>query len=224
VQHLLAKALYGQGYQVMNGRQPPSLVLVFWWGQIAPEELNSSELGSPLWHPDAFNRSSLMGSLSDTTLAELPTDQSANDKMMISLVAGNTRDYQYASDNPNPKLEQILAMERSPRYFAIVSAFDFKDWARHRTTLLWQAHISTELAGHRLAEVLPALIATAAPMFGRETTAPQLVAVEGAASPLGRVILGVPMVRGHPQTGRPPTNMTPHPDYFVGFFDKRPAR
>ena len=38
VEHALAKALYGQGYQLMTKTGHPSLVLVFWWGYMAPEE------------------------------------------------------------------------------------------------------------------------------------------------------------------------------------------
>ena len=208
VQHLIAKALYNQGYRVMSSRQAPSLVLVFWWGHIAPE-ISSTELSAPVSHTDAFNRTSFFGADSSALMAELPTNQSANEKLMVSLVAGNTRDYQYPTDNPNPKLDQILTMERSPRHFVMMSAFDFQDWAKHKTTLLWQAHISTELAGHSFGDVLPTLVAAAAPMFGRETTSPQLIAAP--PTPLGgRVIIGTAVVKDQPDGTRPPTFQTPN--------------
>ena len=128
-QHLIAQALYDQGYQVTNSQQPPSLVLAFWWGHIAPE-INSTEAGAPMTHTNVGNSArggGFNGEDPRALMAELPTDQSSNERQMISLVAGNTRDYQYPAENPNPKLEQILAMEKSPRHFVMVSAFDFQD-------------------------------------------------------------------------------------------------
>ena len=209
VQHELAQALYDQGYRVTNSQQPPSLVLVFWWGHIAPE-INSTEIGSPLTHTNAADSGGFNGQDPRALMAELPTDQSSNERQMISLVAGNTRDYQFATDSPNPKLQQIIAMEKSPRHFLIVSAFDFKDWSRHQTTLLWQAHLSTELAGHSLRQVLPVLLAKGAPYFGRETTAPQLFAAPYL--PETTVILGIAVVKDHPESVRPPNGMTPYPE------------
>ena len=211
VQHLLARALYDQGYRVTNRSQPPSLVLVFWWGHLAPEIISPEVSGSGS-HTDAFHRTSFYGSNWDAMLAELPTQQSESEKLMVSLVAGSTRDYQYATDNPNPKLERILTMERSPRHFLIMAAFDFQDWARHKTTLLWQAHVSTELADHSLGEVLPTLIRTAAPLFGRETTSPQLLAVSGPPAATATVTVGTAVVKDYPQSIRPPTNLTPYPE------------
>ena len=212
VQHQLAQALYDQGYRVTNPQQPPSVVLVFWWGHLAPET-NSTEIGAPLTHTSVGNTAhggGFNGEDPRALMAELPTDQSSNERQMISLVAGNTRDYQYATENPNPKLEQIIAMEKSPRHFLIVSAFDFKDWSHHQTTLLWQAHLSTELAGNSLGQVLPVLLAIGAPYFGRETKAPELIAAP--FSPMATVILGTAVVKDYPQSIRPPTNMTPHPE------------
>jgi len=203
VQHLIAKALYDQGYRVTNPLNTPSLVLVFWWGHIAPEEI-STEVGPPQSNTDVFNKGGFNAEDPRALVAELPTDMAANEKQMISLVAGNTEDYQYATEKPNAKLEQILVMERAPRHFVIVSAFDFKDWSQHKTTLLWQAHVSTELEGHSLDEVLPTLIATAAPMFGRETTAPELIGAPVA--PMGRVIVGTPEVKNFSSApATPPT-------------------
>ena len=196
VQHLIAKALYDQGYRVTNAVSPASLVLVFWWGHISPS-LVSTEAGPALSHTSVFNGKGFNAEDPRELVAQLPTDEAANEKQMISIVAGNTRDYQYATEKPSPKLEQILVMERSPRHYMLVSAFDFQDWVKHKTTLLWQAHISTELEGHTLGEVLPTLIATAAPMFGRETTAPELIAAPVA--PMGRVIVGTPEVKNYPR-------------------------
>src|SRR5665213_2214610 len=46
VQHLLAEALAQQGYFVMARASAPSIVLVFWWGYLAPEMINT-EIAPP---------------------------------------------------------------------------------------------------------------------------------------------------------------------------------
>jgi len=104
-----------------------------------------------------------------------------------SIPDGKPMDYR-VSDN--------LKQMHGGRYFVIVSAFDFQDWLHHKATLLWQAHISTEIWGHYFDQVLPAMVTTAAPLLGRETTRPQLVAMP--AVPDGHVIIGQPYVRSVP--------------------------
>ena len=82
----------------------------------------------------------------------------------------------------------------------MVSAFDFKDWLHHKSTLLWRAHISTELWGHSLEEVLPTMIATGGEMFGRETSRPRLI--RSPLTPIGRVVVGAPEVVNFPTLSR----------------------
>ena len=207
VEDLLNKALSLQGYRVMTKESRPSLVLVFWWGHMAPEII-STEAGAPESHTNSFNAGNVGdGAAFDSSdprklIAGFSTVASANESEMVSLVAGNARDYQYATDKPNPVLQQILTMEKAPRHYLIVSAFDFRDWLHHRSTLLWQAHVSTELSGVSLDKALPRLIATAAPLFGRETTAPRLIGVPMV--PTGHVHLGAPVVKGFPAVNVPP--------------------
>ena len=79
---------------------------------------------------------------------------------------------------------------RHPRYYLLVSAFDYNEWLRHNSVLLWRAHVSCPVWHHYLDQVLPTLIATGAPMFGRETKVPLLTTTPN----LGRVELGEPVV------------------------------
>ena len=199
IQRLLARALYDQGYQLMTKEGHPSLVLVFWWGYMAPEMNGTQALAPQEATHGLFGNIAVRGqggtdSLSDPgALVEvirnqLPTTEFINQAQMISLVSGDTRDYQYPTDKPNPVLEQVMSMARAPRHYVLVSAFDFQDWRNHKATLLWRAHMSTELAGHDLGEVVPAMIAAGAPMFGRETKAPQLISE--SLGPRGMVIVG----------------------------------
>ena len=192
VEHMMAVALAEQGYLVMTKTSLPSLVLSLWWGYMAPE-INSTAIAAPTSSTNGdINRSKLpmfggnpgtgMGSgmsdgLASALAAQLPTDQMFNNDQMMSLVAGSADSFQYSFQNAGLIYEQVRTLARSPRHYLLVSAFDFKDWLHHKSTLLWRAHISTELWGHSLAQVLPTMIATGAPMFGRETNRPRLIHV-----------------------------------------------
>ena len=205
VEYWLSKALSAQGYQVMTKLSAPSLVLVFWWGHIAPE-INDTSTQATHSATQYFNilphNGSIAGSgLTDPRafLAELATNQFVNYSQMVSLVAGNTRDYQHPTAKPNPISQQVLDMEREPRHYLMVSAFDFNDWLHHKSTLLWQAHVSTELWGRSLKDVMEPMIAAAAPLFGRETIAPHFI-----GAPVAHVIVGKAEVKGFPALDVPP--------------------
>ena len=212
VEYLLGKALATQGYRIMTKASPPSLVLVFWWGHIAPQ-LNNTEISTPMTHTNVFNVAKLQFSAGSNArpgvdsfnpenpsslLRELPTDQFENSVQMISIVAGNTRD-QYPTAKPNPIFQQVQQMERQPLHYLMISAYDFHDWLHHKSTLLWQAHVSTELWGRSLGDVLETMIATSAPFLGRETRAPQFI-----GAPVGHVLVGKAEVKGFPDLPVPP--------------------
>jgi len=205
VEDFLNRVLSGQGYRVMTKQSAPSLVLVFWWGHMAPE-VSSTEISAPATHTNSFNEGQLAGNgvaAFDSfdprkLIAGLPTSQTANENQMVSLVAGNTRDYQQPSPIANPILQQVLAMEKEPRHYLIISAFDFTDWLHHQATLLWQAHVSTELWGRSLSQVMEPMIVAAAPLLGRETIAPRFI-----GTPVARVIVGKPVVTGFPAISIP---------------------
>jgi hypothetical protein len=248
IEHALAKALYGQGYQLMTKAGHPSLVLVFWWGYLAPDDVDSATATSPMMRPgsttfggfgdggdhaagggfywgsgqravgnvaglsDNFQGGSsgyplgyqppggesLTGDGAVTGFSVFPQFsigmQSTNEQQMVSMVAGNTiNDHQKF---PDPRLEAVTSMLTQPRYYVLVSAFDFRSWLHHQPVLLWRAHVSTELWGHYFDQVVGTLINTAAPYFGRETRMPHFI---GAPTlPLGRVIVGTPEVKDYP--------------------------
>ena len=54
VEHALAKALYNEGYQLMSKQGHPSLVLVFWWGYMAPENIDVDDNTYIASLPNAF--------------------------------------------------------------------------------------------------------------------------------------------------------------------------
>lgn len=124
----------------------------------------------------------------------------ANAEKMMALVAGNTiNDHQKF---PDPRLDEVVQMVDAPRYYVLISAYDFHSWLHHKPILLWRAHVSTELWGHYFDEVVGTLINTAGPLLGRETTVPHFISAP--TLPLGRVVLGTPEVRDFPHASAAP--------------------
>lgn len=165
VQHLIALALAKQGYLVATSQSPPSLILTFWWGYKAPV-MN----GAPL-----------------------PTDVMTHETELEELVFGSSHDRNTYEYNPSLRLQALAGAASVPRYYVTVSALDFAAATREKKiVVLWTAHVSTGLYGHTLEEVLPTLIATGAPQFGKDTG--------GAVWPFKSVQM-VPM--GHVEVGAP---------------------
>jgi hypothetical protein len=204
VQHLVAKALYEQGYKVMNRTSAPSLLLVFWWGYKAPVIMD--ERSTPLTNfssatPGAKGLGGAFGGNQGSAADEvfglalrgmLPANLVTNHTEMEELVMGS----KFAADNPlqnhpGPRLETAISMSRYPRYYLMVSALDFKAALKKQYVVLWTARVSTELTGHTLDEVLPSLIAAGAPMFGRDTDGPAFS--DRPVVPAGRVEMGTPV-------------------------------
>jgi len=169
VQHLIALALAKQGYLVATTQSPPSLLLMFWWGYKAPV-------------------------ISGAGL--LPTDVMTNETELEELVFGSHHDRNTYEYNPSLRLQALTAAARVPRYYVTVSALDFAAATREKkVVILWTAHISTELYGHTLEEVLPTLIATGAPQFGRDTGGALWPFKSVQLAPMGHVEVGTPYLR-----------------------------
>ena len=217
IQHALAIALYKEGYRLMTRQGHPSLVLVFWWGYMAPEEVDMNNQAMVTDRTGTLNAMKLFWGAGQDLMPNGPTDysvvgmangnadnstlggfitgfQNANEWQMSSLVAGDTiNDHQKF---PDPRLDDVIQMTTAPRYYVLVSAFDFQSWLHHKSVLLWRAHVSTELWGHYFDQVVGTLISTAAPEFGRETKVPHFTNAD--ITPLGRVLLGTPVVKDYP--------------------------
>lgn len=96
-----------------------------------------------------------------------------------------TRDTSFGS------LYQDLAAEvEEERYYVILSAFDFRTaWKEKKLKLLWVTRVSIRTHGNRFDRQLAAMLAGAAPYFGRDT--PGLVR---GFVPEGKVHVGEPKV------------------------------
>ena len=218
IQHALAIALYNQGYQLLTKQGHPSLVLVFWWGYMAPEDVDMDNPSGPVDRPGSLEAPGwYWGSGQGAPTPPGPNfigssgvfpsfsmlSKVANQDTILSMVAGETvNDHQKFLD---PRLENIEQLLDQPRYYILVSAFDFQSWLHHKPVLLWRAHVSTELWGHYFDQVVGTLISTAGPMFGRSTSAPHFSTE--SITPLGRVVIGTPVVKDYsvmPATGKNP--------------------
>ena len=99
---------------------------------------------------------------------------------------------------------EFMAATREPRYFVVITAYDYAAWTRQKThVILWKAKMSIPTYGVFLTDVFPSLIKAGAPMFGHETiNHPKLV----PELPNGRVEVGTPTVAPTSSTPPPPAS------------------
>ncbi len=157
----IARALVGslakQGYLPATNQSPPSIVLAFRWGTIAPQRIRK---------------------------------EVANADMIHAYTLGDGDVNQYTSVG-----KELL--ELKAYHFLIITALDLEAYKQHKEVVLWRAHASTLVWGSYLNQVVGTLITAIAPVAGRETK-------PGISSttmiPLGRVIVGEPVVTAPPGT------------------------
>lgn len=150
---------------------PPSLILVFHWGALRAEKLDST-LGA------------------DATAGPTPAAVINQDKM-IGLIAGKKFD---STVDFGLGTEKILEGVQDDRYFVMISAYDFKAYfEQHKKVMLWAAKMSVPTNDVTMAQVLPTLIDNGGAVFGRETVGPKVLDVP-AVLPDGKVDVGTPTV------------------------------
>jgi len=209
VERMLGIALHQQGYEIMTHLNHPTQVLYFWWGYMAPPQ--SSSTAYQQVQPTSTGAAAITSSTSPIGGAESAVGD-ASDTQMRQLVGGDT--FGFETNPTDPRKQQVLQMIREPRYYILVSSFEFNSWLRNlketkngdavveQPILLWRAHISTELWGHYFDQVAQTLVTAGAPWFGRETKTPQVNTTP--LVPMGRVILGTPEVTGFGGQGTAP--------------------
>ena len=98
--------------------------------------------------------------------------QFVNEADMETLVMGTSK---LEENKFSSKVSSLYDAARLPRYYVTVTAIDFAAFAQKKTVVLWVTRASTELEANHLAEVLPTLIASAAPLFGTQSDQPRLI-------------------------------------------------
>jgi hypothetical protein len=92
------------------------------------------------------------------------------------------------SDAASPKIlvgpeATVLQNAKVPRYFVIVSAYDYQGLLRHETKLLWRVKLSAQDKEGPMDQVIPALLAGGAPYFGKNLTDVPSIKVSLRAAP-----------------------------------------
>lgn len=170
VLHTLAVELAKQHYLIMNDQHPPEQLLVFWWGSMNPQ---IEDFGSNDPAAQVF----------------------FNEREMLALVGA------YKSTGIAPsQANDLRTASRDERYFIILMAFDFKAARQHQKKLLWMAKMSTESVGTSLPDVIPALVASGGPAFGRDT--PPSFVDSGQSLKEGKVILAPMEVKDYLPAGK----------------------
>jgi hypothetical protein len=188
VEHLMAEALASQGYLVthITGTKlnpPPSLLLVFRWGNINPVQYDDyDDYGAKTHHHDqrAYRKEMNFVGLQETDLL----DNRMSKKDLV----------ESASDD---------------RYYVTIAAYDFAAYyTLHKTALLWVSRMSIPKQDLYLDQVVAPLVNTGTPFLGRETTTPRLVDI---APPQGKVDVGTPVVKGYSAPGAAQPPAAPQP-------------
>jgi hypothetical protein len=156
----LITMLEKQGYKLASRDHNPTLVLVFRWGSIVPVEVE-----------DPSDRRRPPG---------CPSNQS---EIRAYVIGERVRDV----DPHSAHFTEMSSL--AARHYLLISAFEFRRPDQKGEVLLWRAHVTTELWGNYLSDVLPLMIAHAAPILGRD------IKPGGSWTPANaRVIVGDPVV------------------------------
>jgi len=122
-----------------------------------------------------------------------------NEKKMTALVAGNTVE----NLNPFSERQDALRAEYQDRYFVMVSAYDYAAATQRKKIPLWRAKMSMPSHHVSLVDAVPVLIASGAPLLGRDTLRP--VWVTKPLERQGTVNLGELNVEEYAQPTAKPT-------------------
>ena len=192
IERLLTAALVRQNYLEANRRHPASLALVFRWGSLVPVSGQFTKMDCSKFPPRPVTVSSITNQNEILTYAigeAWPALARSTDFSGFP-----DRVYDSASQEIFSSIrEGMNGGDEGARYFLLVSALDDAALQAHQSILLWRAHVSAECWGHSLTETLPALVASSAPFFGRETAKPVILST--ALVPNGEVIVGTPVLK-----------------------------
>ena len=175
LKHQLAEALASQGYLVtqVNGTKldpPPSLLLVFRWGDINSviyDDVDDNGARTHQHSERAYQKEMLLVGVQESDLLD--------DSM-------KKRDLRESADEN--------------RYYVTIAAYDFASfYTQHKTVLYWVSRMSIPKQDMDLEQVTTPLINTGTPFLGRETGEPKLIDLPNG--PEGKVELAKPEVKGY---------------------------
>ncbi len=170
VERLLAKSLKTNGYLPSDGpAHPPSLLIIYSWGSHNRETLTESptEIEGSMLDAAALVGGDRFAQRMGKMIQE--TDEMSGPPELVSFA------------NPihlfslsGPKHDFMLTQALGDLYFVVASAYDYQSAASNQRILLWRSRMTVSSAGVNQERTLPALIASAAPYFGRDMAEPEV--------------------------------------------------
>lgn len=144
VRREIIKAMRSQGFVETDDRGPaPSIAVVFTWGTASVTENADFESASGLTTPDRRVMRSLVGAGKLNPWEMLPFE-----------------------------MQDVEDAATTDRVYVGLAAYDYAALFKKEKRLLWRVRISIDSLRHTLPESLPVMMASAAPLFSRNSTLP----------------------------------------------------
>ncbi len=164
VGHALRWALGTAGYEVATTQNAPSLVLVYHYGSIRRESYAA--------RPNTPRQ--ISRNIEDILEIVAP------EKLAQQTVRYLLHEWDSNAGFVRPDVRDTLEYAEDPRYFFIVSAYDYAGLTRQTPLLLWRVKLSAQDNSGAMDEVVPALAGASGPYLGRNFKDRQ----HGSAQPL----------------------------------------
>jgi hypothetical protein len=164
VRQELLDALGQQGFHV--GAPAPAVLLTYYWGVL---RVDHTEIRLPMG----------INANQDARIKLVSTEETGAEVENHILSRKNGGGENLDASSPvilvGP-LETIVENARQPRFFIVVSAYQYQaPGETQRPKLLWRAKLSAQETSGSMDEVIPALIAKGASYFGKDMLYPKLV-------------------------------------------------
>lgn len=172
VQRLLIRSLAPNGYQPATKAHPPSLLVLYTWGSynndIGDNAITASRgvierAGLVGGERFAHQVGDMMKERADLRMGGMPT------------FAADMLDPFRLYQSSDPKHAYIMDQVKSELYYVVASAYDFGAMRQHQRVLLWRTRMTVDSRGVAQTQVVPVLIAKAAPFFGTDMIEPRIM-------------------------------------------------
>lgn len=188
ITQLVMPLLHQQGYRYAMDPKQATLLLVIHWGNTVPYndtnfQLSLGPAGRAISELQTLQRAGVTGAGLDSSLDALADTLmwlNMEDQIRNLRDAPNARLLGYIDDmNDNNDMRRYVGGTRynelkadveDPRYYVIISAYDFREVTDHnRQKLLWVTRVSVTARGNTFDESVAAMMRSSAKYFGQAT-------------------------------------------------------
>jgi hypothetical protein len=164
VRQALFDAMRAQGFEA--NRTGPSVLLTYYWGVLRPDR---QEIRMPYGVKSNLN-----------ARLRLVSTEELGAEVENHILGRQKADGMNMNVSSPPLLigptSSVVQNARRPRIFIIVSAFDYQSLAQqHEIKALWRVKLSAQETSGDMDEVIPSMVATGAPFFGKNVQEPRIV-------------------------------------------------